>query len=135
MIQRILGIDYGIKKVGLAIGIGDIVEPYGILKDDFLDKILKIVKRERIGVIILGLPLISGKPTKMSKQARFFGESIKAQLADDVKVVYVDESGTSKSSVEVAVASGMSQKRRRNDDSIAACQIIKRFIEDLSLSS
>ncbi|OGC47842.1 hypothetical protein A2713_01285 [candidate division WWE3 bacterium RIFCSPHIGHO2_01_FULL_35_17] len=133
--MRILGIDYGEKKVGVAIGVNDIVSPYGVIQFDIKKAILKIIEDERIEMVVVGLPLISGKPTKSSEKAKAFGGALKKKLPKNIKLIYVDEFGTTKQSNEIAIASGVSKKRRKEDDAIAACQIIKRFISDFPLSN
>lgn len=133
--MRILGIDYGEKNIGIAIGVNDIVEPFGVFKFDIEETILKIVEDEAIDAVVVGLPFLKGVETLASKKAKDFGDTLKRKLPSKVKVFYVDEFGTTNESSEIAVASGISQKRRRTDDAIAACQIIKRFIEDYPLSS
>ena len=133
--MRILGIDYGEKNVGVALGVNDIVSPFGILQSDIQNSILKIINDERIEIVVIGLPYISGVPTKASVKIKAFGDFLKSKLPENIKLVYVDEFGTTNESSEIAVASGVSMKRRKVDDSIAACQIIKRFIEGFPLSN
>ncbi|PIR42613.1 Holliday junction resolvase RuvX [candidate division WWE3 bacterium CG_4_9_14_0_2_um_filter_35_11] len=133
--MRILGIDYGEKNIGIAIGVNDIVEPFGVFKFDIEKSILKIVEDERIDAVVIGLPFIKGESTKASPKAKAFGDALKEKLPNKVNLFYVDEFGTTNESNDIALASGVSQKRRKVDDAIAACQIIKRFIEDFPLSN
>lgn len=133
--MRILGIDYGEKNIGIAIGVNDIVEPFGVFKFDIEKIIIKIIEDERIDVVVLGLPFLKGLPSKASQKAKAFGDALKEKLPQNTKLFYVDEFGTTKESSDVAIASGVSQKRRKVDDAIAACQIIKRFIENFPLSN
>jgi len=64
--MRYLGIDYGAKRVGLALSdpAGTIAFPYGILiqdgKKDCTQEIQKIIKKEKVGTIVVGLPVPFG---------------------------------------------------------------------------
>jgi putative holliday junction resolvase len=59
--SRILGIDYGEKRVGLALTdkSNQLASPLAVLNNDgFLkDKIIDIIKKHDIGQIIIGMPL------------------------------------------------------------------------------
>jgi RNase H-fold protein (predicted Holliday junction resolvase) len=59
-ISKILGIDYGESKVGLAKADSEtrIAFVYGTLENgkDFLQKLLEIIEREEIDKIIIGVP-------------------------------------------------------------------------------
>jgi putative Holliday junction resolvase len=57
--MRLLGIDYGDKRIGIAISdeLQSFAHPYRTLQFDsqLLSEIRKIVERERVGGIIVGL--------------------------------------------------------------------------------
>ena len=131
--MRILGIDYGSKSIGLALGVGEVVSPLASIPNniDTLNAISKIVAGERIDVIAIGAPLISGKKTPAAESVAQFGEKLIRNVPDGVKIEYVDEFGTSVESVDVMVKSGVSQKRRKDDHSVAASQIVLRYLEGL----
>ena len=136
--QRILGIDYGLSSIGLALGIGGIVEPYKILPnilnhqiaDESLTEISKIAEREGIDVVVIGMPYRNDKEAGHSKLIRKFAQELRNKVDENVKIEFVDESSTSKESMDIAIDAGISQRKRKSDHSIAAGLIIKRWWEE-----
>ncbi|MEK7072454.1 MAG: Holliday junction resolvase RuvX, partial [Patescibacteria group bacterium] len=61
--MKLIGIDYGDSKVGLAIGDieSGVATPYGIIRNlglnNVIGEIKKICDRERISKIIIGIPI------------------------------------------------------------------------------
>lgn len=95
--MRILGIDYGEKYMGLAVGDTDlkIATP---LKEVGAEKsiadIKKIVVEEKVGQIVLGLPLsFKMEETKASRRVRAFGRQLNEELG--LPIAYVNEVLTS----------------------------------------
>ncbi len=132
----ILGIDYGTKYIGLAMGRGDIVMPLDTLNykknhqigEEAINKIVKYVKEDNCDLIVIGLPLLKGKETKMSKEVREFAKVLEKKLIENklnIEIKFVDESGTSKESVKKAIDMNISRKRRKDDHALAACNILK----------
>ncbi len=79
--MKILGIDFGLKKIGLAIADseikiampGDIV--YYSSKKELLEEIKNVITEKEIKKIIIGLPLdFNLLETEMSKKTKEFGE-------------------------------------------------------------
>jgi len=129
--MRILGIDYGTKNIGIALGVGDIVTPLcvietranHILEEDAIKKIIKLADEEHVDIIAIGLPLVGGKETNVSKEIRRFVGLLPRHLV----LKFVDESMSSKVSVANAIGGGVSKKRRRTDHALSACEIIRRL--------
>jgi len=74
VLYRIMSIDYGAVRVGIAISdpMQIIARPYQVIinNDALLDDITSIIKKEKIGKIILGLPLnLDGKDTQKNKRS------------------------------------------------------------------
>ncbi len=74
---RFLGIDYGTKRVGLAVSDenGKLAFPYTILPNDpkLLKNLEEILKKENIIEIVVGESLdFSGKPNKVEKETNAF---------------------------------------------------------------
>jgi len=69
--MRILAIDYGRKKCGIAITDKEnkIVIPYGIVKtSEIFEKLKEIISQKDIKKIVIGLPLsLSGKEIEITK--------------------------------------------------------------------
>ena len=113
---RLMGIDWGAKRTGLAISdeSRDFVFPRGAISgNDPIPEIMSTIASERIVGIVIGLPLwISGAESETTAAVRAFA----ARLVDDTDtpIVFMDESLTS---VE---ASGLTRNRLKLDSAAAA---------------
>lgn len=80
--MRILGIDYGTKKTGLAVSdpTETIANPYDVLVSDkkLISEIKKICEKEKIGKIVVGLPVdYLGKPNLIMDEVQQFVADLK----------------------------------------------------------
>ena len=87
--MRYLGIDYGNKKVGLAISdeAGTFAWPYRVVKNESLAKLTEEIKsicfKEGIGMIVVGKSLsLAGEPNPIQKDILIFKE----KLEDEIKL-------------------------------------------------
>ncbi|MEO0144187.1 MAG: Holliday junction resolvase RuvX [candidate division WOR-3 bacterium] len=96
--MRILAIDYGKKKCGIAISDKNnkIAIPYGIIKSENLFKELKkIIEEKDIKKIVLGLPLsLSGREIELTKEVYEIKRKIESMFK--IEVILIDERMTSK---------------------------------------
>lgn len=80
---RILGIDFGTRRVGVALSddAGTMAFPHATLDADnnIIEKIRALCEREGVGKIVIGLPQAPGSmsDTAMTARVRAFGESLK----------------------------------------------------------
>ena len=82
---RILGVDYGDSRIGLAISdqTKSIAFPFKTIKnnnsiDSLIEFFRKLMVEKKIESIVLGLPLgMNGKDTNQTKKVRLFSKSIK----------------------------------------------------------
>ncbi len=123
--MRLMGIDYGGKRVGVAISdeAGNFAFPYDVLKNEksLVDNILKICTKERIGEIILGRSLdYKMQPNPIMKQIEEFKNEI--EVASGLPVEFEDEFMTT---LEAERLQGKGDKV----DSSAAALILKSFID------
>lgn len=75
--MRYLGIDYGSKRVGLAVSDqgGIIAFPHGTVKT--IADVVKIIRLEKIGKVIIGFPLgHGGQETIQTKDTRVFAAAL-----------------------------------------------------------
>ena len=133
--MRILGVDFGGKRIGLATvdTSTKLPEPRGVLEaSGTLAKdaqaIQKFAQSEDIGDVVVGLPLDEDGETKMSRICRMLGQRIE-ELG--LTVHFVDESLTSQDSEAVMREVGLSGAAiRKRVDAEAACRILERFMEE-----
>jgi putative holliday junction resolvase len=76
--MRYLGIDFGTKKVGLALSDegGVMGFPHGIMPNDgrLIDEVLALIERKEVGAVVIGESRdFSGKENAVAKDAKAFG--------------------------------------------------------------
>ncbi len=90
--MNILAIDFGTKSIGLAwceTTIGAIL-PYGIIKDQKIDELAKLIKEEKIELVVVGLPTgLDNKENTNTERVRKFAEELKLNIS--CPVVFFDE--------------------------------------------
>ena len=90
--MNILAIDYGTKNIGLAwveTGLG-VVLPYGIIKDKNLAELAKLIKKENIDKVIVGLPFgLKEKENANTEKIKKFVSDLKELV--DIPVEFEDE--------------------------------------------
>ncbi len=86
--MRYLGIDYGQKRVGLALSDteGLLGMPFKTIENkDLIKNLKKIIKEENVGVIVLGLPLnLKMEETTQTKTVLAFKTDLKKQIKEVV---------------------------------------------------
>jgi putative Holliday junction resolvase len=138
--MRILAIDYGQKRIGLAITDNSKIIAYPlkiVLAQDSLKKtagfLLENISEyiKEIDLIIIGLPLLmSGEESKMSKEIKEFANLLKE--ITDIKIIFIDERLTS-SQVEKDLKDTFKlnrKKRSQKSDVMAACVILKQYLDN-----
>lgn len=132
--MRLLGVDFGGKKIGIAVceietGLPRPIQ--GLVATGTLAKdaaaINQLAKEHGVSRVILGLPLDNVGETKMSRIVRMLGDKL---IARGVEVEYENESMTSFIAETRMKESGMKGSEiRRKVDAEAACQILERYLE------
>lgn len=126
---RILGVDYGTKRVGLAISDTGrkIASPLQVLQRQNADQdgcVFKtLIGEERIGRIVVGLPVFtSGSESQKSREARAYGAWLH-QLTT-LPVAFWDERFTSADAEQLLLDAGLTKKRRQERLDMVAAQIL-----------
>lgn len=132
--MRLLGVDYGLRRIGLAMAEGETVLPLSTLRVSndrlVLQKIADLCREHRISKIIVGLPVhLDGRSSKMSQRVKLFGKGLAGVTG--LSVVYSEEQLTTKTAARVLTQLG---KRRRDQssgrrDQAAATLILKDYLD------
>lgn len=129
--MRILGIDYGTKKIGLAFGDSEagIAVPLDVVPnvgEQTLRTFAEKVSKEDIDVIVVGVPLQanSAHSTKQLEATRAFIEGLRA-LVGGIPVHEEDESFTTAESIRLQREEGA----QADEDALAAMLIVQAFID------
>ncbi|KKU13272.1 MAG: hypothetical protein UX17_C0022G0005 [Parcubacteria group bacterium GW2011_GWC2_45_7] len=130
--MRILGIDYGTKRVGVAIGDTEsrVAVPYDTLEfgGATLECLHEIIEREKIDLIIIGLPLTTGgEESKSSVLVRQFIKELKSL---GIPVEMQDERFTTKEVEKITRGYGKARKGV-DKDAAAAALILQSFLEQI----
>jgi len=119
-----LAIDYGQKRVGLAVSFGSLAEPVGILTHDetFLPNLARVIEEYQVEQILVGL-----SEGVSAQKARQLGEKI-AQFTH-LSVVYTDETLSTKIATRK-----LSQADKKIDqkslDHFAAAEFLQEWLEN-----
>lgn len=136
--MKILGIDYGTKRIGLAISDESqtLARELAILSPKvFFEQINNLIEKEQIKTIAVGLPLnMSGEDSEKTREAREFAEQLRT--ATGLTVDLADERLSSAMAATAAGASAGAEKNdgrknkgsRRNIDSLAAQIILQNYL-------
>lgn len=129
--MAILSIDYGEKRIGLALGeIGGLVQTLEVLKNNknAVSKIKEICERLAVKEIIIGVPFNSeGRVGYAARKVKRFAKNLKEEIA--LPVIFVDEVFTSEKALSLAIQSGKKKKDRKYLDSISAAILLQEYLE------
>lgn len=130
--SRVLGVDYGTKRVGLALSdtLGITASPLATVpRPDVVDEVKNLVKEMDVGTIVVGLPTgLSGDEGVSASEARKLADEL--GIAAGVDVVLVDERYTSRLAEDALLESGMKRRKRRESvDKVAAAIILQDYLD------
>lgn len=124
--NKILGIDYGSRQIGIAISDVDRIVgfPREIIvhetEEEGISRVIEYAKKENIEEAVLGLPIgLSGEDTAQTKETRAFGEKLQT---NGLKISFEDERLTT----ALAEKSG---GKRKDADMMAAQLILQTYLD------
>lgn len=131
---RIMGIDYGTKRVGLAV-----TDPLQIIAtalttvatEEIFTFLAEYVKQEAVELFVVGKPLhLDGRETDATKPTEKFVVALQKKFPD-IPIDREDEAFTSKMAAKTLVASGVKKKKRRKKgmlDKVSATIILQSYL-------
>ena len=135
---RILGIDYGRKRTGVAV-----TDTLKIVASNLatvpthtlMQFIMDYIAREPVERIVVGLPTqLNGEPSESMKYITPLVNRLRKQLPDNVPVVMYDERFTSTIAHQAMIDGGMKKSDRRDKsrvDAIAATIILNDYLQSI----
>ncbi len=134
--SRILAIDFGLKRTGIAvtdplkiIATGLTTVPTG----EVLDFLKTYCAGEEVERFVVGLPLYpDGNPAQIAPQTDAFVERLR-KLFPDKEVLRQDERYTSVQAKQIILQSGAKKQKRRDKnlvDKVAAALILEQYMEE-----
>lgn len=134
--SRILSIDYGKKRTGLAVTDPSQIIANGLTTVDTQSLIAYLAdyfSHEDVERVVLGLPTqTNGEPSENQRRVMAFLEKFKKKFPN-MPVELYDERFTSVLAHQAILSSGIGKKRRQQDkglvDEISACIILQSWME------
>ncbi len=136
--MRILALDHGSKRIGLAISdeLGIIAQPLEYIpahpEDEFLQRLKEIIDSRQVGEVLVGMPRnMNGTYGPAAEKAREFVAALKTVLTIPVKTW--DERLTSAQANRALIEAGMRrEKRRERVDQTAAALLLQSYLDSHS---
>ncbi len=137
--ERIVGIDYGRKRTGIAVS-----DPLGIFATalqtipafEVIDFLKDYSQKEKINLFVVGFPMnMNNKPSEAAADVQIFLKHLKKHFPD-IPVVLEDERFTSKMALSAMIEGGVKKMKRRDKslaDKISAAIILQSYIDRESL--
>ena len=135
---RILAIDYGLKRTGLAA-----TDPLRMIANgletvrtgELMAFLEKYLAKEQVDIFVLGLPTqMSGAESQTMPYIRTFATNLQKKFPT-VELVYVDERFTSVLAHRAMLDGGLKKKARQDKalvDKISATIILQSYLESLN---
>lgn len=131
---RILALDYGTKRIGVALSdeLGWTAQPLETFERRTLDRdlahIAELVVLHEVERVVLGVPLqLDGREGPAVRAMREFAEKLEAGIS--VPLILWDERMTTKAAEDLLIAADVSRKKRKGAvDRIAAALLLQSFL-------
>jgi putative Holliday junction resolvase len=136
--SRIMGIDYGDKRIGIALTdlMQVIASPFEVYKtvnmDADAEHIQKIIEEQQVKTVVIGLPLnMDGSEGERAKKTRLFGSYIADK--SNINIIFQDERLTSFEADNIlSDAKIKTDKRKTLIDKLSACLILESYLNERS---
>ena len=131
-----LGIDYGIKKTGIAIAqkVTKKSRPLKIIYKDYINEIGKILEEWDIDKIVVGFPdHVGKKASKIQDEINNFVDTLKKNINPSIEVILFDEqlsSELAKNDLAEMRNLGFTRKKNSDYDDISASIILQSWINE-----
>lgn len=124
--MKYLGIDFGLKRVGLAISEGDLASPWRVIEGKslkgILEKIVKLAREGNFDKLVVGLP-----EGKMGQKVLGFINALKKRGFD---VKGSDETLSTKQAISEMIELNIPRKKRRIQDAYSAAIILQNYLDE-----
>lgn len=136
--ERILGIDVGDRRIGIAVTDPLQITAQGVMtlrrktRDEDLEAFRQLIEKYELKKIVAGLPLnMDGTESAQTRKTQNFCQFIKKRL--NVEIIYIDERLTSSWSEKILIEGNVSRKNRKEFiDTLAAQMILQSYMDRAS---
>ncbi len=136
--DRIMAVDYGLKRIGLALSdpLGITAQGLGVLnrrgKKSDIHELAQLIREHEVVTVLIGLPLnMNGSAGTLYDEVKKFGKSLEA--ATGAPILFRDERLTTVQAERMLIKSDVSRKKRSKViDKIAAQLILQNYLDSLA---
>lgn len=136
---RVVAIDYGNKRVGVAVTdpLKLIATPLDTVHaQDIISFLKAYVQKEAVDTIVVGMPVtLDNTPTNVTSAVVGFVRKLKKELPD-IPVFTIDERFTSRMAFQAMIDGGLKKKDRQNKatvDKVSATIILQSYLAQHNL--
>ena len=135
MQNRLLGIDYGDVRIGIAIAdpLGITAQPFGTIKNSktAINDIIKIIEDKKITKLVVGLPKNQyGNDSEKAREVRLFVSKLHAQYK--IETEFVDERFSTIAAKRQLIEMNVQRKNRKRIIDTQAAMFILQGVLDRS---
>tara|TARA_B110000444_G_C18685284_1_gene521667 strand:+ start:48 stop:464 length:417 start_codon:yes stop_codon:yes gene_type:complete len=132
---RLLALDYGTKRVGIAVTDEHQMIASGLCTvrtHDCMDFLIEYLSKESVSTIVMGMPKnLRNQNTDATPYVKGFAKQIRKQFPE-MKVELIDERFTSKIAFQSMIDGGLKKKARQDKalvDEVSATLILQSYME------
>jgi len=132
---RLLALDYGTKRVGIAVTDELQLIASGLCTvrtHDCMDFLIEYLSKESVSTIVMGMPKnLRNQNTDATPYVKGFAKQIRKQFPE-MKVELIDERFTSKIAFQSMIDAGLKKKARQDKtlvDEVSATLILQSYME------
>ncbi len=127
MTLKTLGVDYGRRKIGLAMAEGVLAEPWKVIRvenfDEAVEKVGEVIKIEKIEKVVVGV-----SEGEMGKESESFSLRLGEILG--IPVETFDETLSTQDAQRRAIEAGIGRKKRKAlEDAFAAALMLQSYLD------
>ena len=126
-----LGIDYGTRKIGLAIGVEGMAFPLGIIVTAGAESyIRRVCEERRVTDIVVGMAYhIDGRRSEQMNRTEGFIQRLRAVIPESIRIHREDERLSTSEAYQSLRESGISHADVGKVDDVAAVIILQDFLD------
>lgn len=123
--MKYLGIDFGLRRVGLAASEGELASPLKTIEvkgfQDAVKQVIELIENGGFNKIVVGLP-----EGKIGKTVTGFVKALKITGLD---IEYADETLSSQRAISQMIELNIPKNKRRYSDAYSAAIILQQFLD------
>lgn len=125
--MKILGVDFGERKIGLTIAETKIAEPFMVLRfkkeEEAIEKILKLIEKEGINLVVVGI-----SEGKSAQKTKVFIRKLQERTKIEIKSH--DETLSTYEAQRLAIGAGLKRVKRKDlEDAFAATVMLQDYLD------